>query len=280
MYSNRQNNGTGCRQNILFLLQNKMRFLGYIGKLGNMATPWGLLPKHYQLPAREIHFWLATLDPPPGENNYRELLPPLEIARADRFIFKKHRHRFARGRGILRQILGRYLNQRPQDLDFEYNARGKPFLKMPGQPALVFNVSHSEDRALFGFQWGGRLGVDIEKIELKRDFQGIAQRFFSWGEQKLLTKSPPGEQGRVFFKIWVLKEAFIKGIGEGLGFPLQDFQVGWNESKEAQLFKLPSDSPEQGQWNLKLLEVPGPFTAACAFSPAFQNFRFFHWEDS
>lgn len=245
-----------------------------------MTTSWGTPPKNYQLSPHEIHFWLAALDPPQGENNYRELLPAVEIARADRFIFKKHRHRFARGRGILRQLLAKYLNKKPQELDFEYNSRGKPFLKLAGGTPLVFNLSHSEDHALFGFQWGGRLGVDIEKIERKRDYQGIAQRFFSWGEQKLLTKFPPGDQGRVFYRIWVLKEAFIKGIGEGLGFPLQDFQVGWNERGEAQLLKLPPDSPEQGQWNLKLLEVPSSFTAACAFSPAFQDFRFFHWEDS
>jgi 4'-phosphopantetheinyl transferase len=51
----------------------------------------------------------------------------------------------------------------------------------------------------------------------------VAGRFFAPGEVRDLHALPAGEQTKVFFDYWTLKEAYIKARGFGLALPLGDF---------------------------------------------------------
>ena len=77
----------------------------------------------------DIHVWQAALDR--EENFLRQAeatLSPEEKARADRFHFANDRNRFVVARGLLRELLGRYLQQAPAALEFSYGQHGKPAL--------------------------------------------------------------------------------------------------------------------------------------------------------
>ncbi len=92
-----------------------------------------------------------------------------------------------------------------------FSERGKPYFTEGG---YHFNISHSKGLALCALS-DAPVGVDIEPI--KREFaekeEGIARRFFTEEERRLLATSP--DKGEAFTKIWVRKEAFVKRSGEG-----------------------------------------------------------------
>src|ERR1700754_4771221 len=142
----------------------------------------------------EIHVWRAWLDQPESQNVMLNILAPDEQARAARYHFQKDRLHYIIARGLLRTILSRYLNLRPEVLAFGYSAYGKPFLASPHGGDLRFNVSHSHGLALFAFARARDLGVDLEYIRPEVAGEQIAERFFSASEVASLRRLPSGAQ--------------------------------------------------------------------------------------
>ena len=87
------------------------------------------LPRSFQLAYGEVHIWCASLDVPP-ETSARlyATLTPDERTRSARFRFERDQQRFIVARGVLRDLLGRYLQTQPSQVSFVYNAFGKPDL--------------------------------------------------------------------------------------------------------------------------------------------------------
>ena len=72
---------------------------------------------------------------------YQHLLDCLstdERERAASFKFEGDQSVFVIARGILRHLLAAYLKQSPPDIDFTYNAYGKPLLKQPKQDNPIY----------------------------------------------------------------------------------------------------------------------------------------------
>ena len=69
---------------------------------------------------------------------------------------------------------------RPESVELVYGPRGKPALSRRfADYDLRFNVSHSEDVAVYAFALGREIGIDVEAIRVIRDADDIAARFFS-----------------------------------------------------------------------------------------------------
>lgn len=183
-----------------------------------------------QIADDEVHVWRARLDELP---DFLSALAPKEQSRANRFYRQQDRDRFARARGVLRNILARYTRIAPAELRFRYNSYGKPCLVGgDGPPAclLRFNLSHSHGLALYAIALGREVGVDVEYIRQEADLMKIAERFFSPREVTALRAMPPDLQIPGFFRCWTRKEAYLKGKGQGLFAPLkeQDDASAWH----------------------------------------------------
>src|ERR1039458_3159098 len=140
---------------------------------GGRSRLWHRSPMHLdpstdrELPENVVHVWRAGLDLSNARCEALDgLLSEEERARAARFYFEKDRRRYVAARGILRRLLAGYLSASPERLRFRYNGFGKPFLEHPDGSAIEFNVSHSQDAALFAFTRRRAIGVDIEQIRL------------------------------------------------------------------------------------------------------------------
>jgi 4'-phosphopantetheinyl transferase len=188
---------------------------------------WHLPPPLPTLSRDEVHVWRAKLDTPPSAVAPLEaLLASDERARADRFIFPNDRRRFVVGRAILRSIVGLYLGRAPSTVAFSYGSHGKPRLSEAAiAEGLSFNVSHSDDTALYAFADARELGIDIERLDRKVDVAGIAGQFFAPGEVAAIAAMPAERQHLRFFDFWTRKEAYVKALGQGLSIPLNEFDV-------------------------------------------------------
>jgi len=165
-----------------------------------------------------IHIWWALLDLPDSRNaTLAATLNAEETTRADR-LGGTRRQRFIATRGILRMLLGRYLDQRPEAVPCGRDPSGKPRLTDPEVlPKMHFSLSHSNEMALFGFCPNRIIGVDIEQIRPVDNWEAIAERLFSTAERMALREAEPSRRPTLFFRLWTMKEAWVKATGEGLG---------------------------------------------------------------
>src|SRR5438128_5817648 len=184
------------------------------------------LPSSFQLASDEVHSWCASLDVPP-ETSARlyATLTPDERTRSARFRFERDQQRFIVAHGVLRDLLGRYLQTQPDRISFVYNAFGKPDLSPEFGTRLKFNLSHSAGLALIAIATASDVGVDVEYIRAQSDYADIARHFFSAAECDYLIAVPSQLYPEAFFSCWTKKEAYVKACGEGLAIPLNSFSV-------------------------------------------------------
>ena len=192
-----------------------------------LANAWPDPPQEIDVKSGEIHLWSARLDRPVDFLGRCEaILSADERERAARFRAGTLRNRYIAGRGTLRILLGRYFEADPAELSLAYQSHGKPELDPPWKGRGVeFNVSHSGDVALFAFTRERPIGVDVEAIRPMENAAGLLERFFSAEEVAQWRQTPAERQGLVFFQGWTRKEAWLKAVGSGLSFPLDQFCV-------------------------------------------------------
>lgn len=237
---------------------------------------WGVPPELTELGENEIHVWRVHLDDCDEAVllRFEASLAPEETARANRFRFHGDRSAFVATRGILRELLGRYLKRAASQIELEYGPQGKPALRQDSSGKSVqFNVSHSHGVALLAFAIGRNVGVDVELVRPDFATQQIAERYFSAQEVSELRQLPPSVQDEGFFLCWTRKEAYIKARGEGLSIPLKSFQVSLTPGKPEHL-----QAPDSSQWNLRSLR-PGPrHVGALVGEGQDWHVRSWHWK--
>lgn len=101
----------------------------------------------------------------------------------------------------------------------EYGENGKPYLKDISE--VYFNLSHSEERVMCVIS-EKEVGCDVEKIR-DTDFR-IAGHFLTDEEQAFLEQANNLEEKKeLFFRLWTLKESFLKATGMGMKLSMKDF---------------------------------------------------------
>lgn len=240
-----------------------------------------------QLPVLEnnqVHVWRANLDLSDTELDYlTTFLSPDEITRANKFRFPYLQTRFTAARGILRQLLGHYLSLSPDKVEFQYSDRGKPQLSdLKSDRVLQFNISHSQEYALFGFTYQALIGVDIEYIREMSDALKIAERFFSAREYKLLQETVKEEQQALFFTLWTAKEAYLKAVGTGLSGSLDTVEIELDLQRNPCLQSIHGDRDVTVDWSLYPCLPAQDYLGAIAIktdkSP--KQINFWHWHQN
>lgn len=230
------------------------------------------IPMDFRLPAGVVHVWIADVNTLPPE-----ILSPLsgeERTRMARFSFAADRQRYGVARGLLRLLVGQYLNLSPETLAFQINAAGKPSIKDPVLNHLCqFNLSHSQHLALFAFTAGAPVGVDAEWIKPGFEFRDIVERFFFRAEKLTMEGLSEKEQVDWFFRQWTIKEAVLKAAGRGLGEGLD--QITFSDSGQGRGQAILGDDPAT-LYQIFHFTPEKNFTAALAvpFSPT--KIQYFH----
>lgn len=232
------------------------------------VDPLGLQP-------HQVDIWHISLDLLPATiKSLQSTLSADETQRAARFHFPADRDRYLTAHGCLRDILSRYLQCEPSQLNFCMSDYGKPALE---GHKLVFNLSHSGDFALIIVAQECRVGIDLERIRSDMEHEKIARRFFSTNEVTELMALPPEQKISGFFNCWTRKEAYIKAQGLGLSLPLDSFDVTLTPNQPAFLRATRPNPDEAARWTLISLEVDPGYTAAAAIEERNLNIRLWDW---
>ena len=218
-----------------------------------------------KLDTDQIHVWavrsLAESDCLPS---LYKTLSSDELDRASAFRFEKHKNHYIAARGLLRAILGGYLGKPAEAIGFRYGPQGKPFLRHAENSRLQFNLSHSEDCTVCAVTLDRELGIDVERIKELADMDSIAQRFFSPAEVADLRGVSSELRAQTFYNCWTRKEAYIKAVGSGLSFPLNQFRVSMLPGQPAALLSIQDTADSASCWSMHDLRLWDGFVAALA----------------
>jgi len=227
---------------------------------------WRRPRQHPVLVQGTVHIWRAALDA------LASATPPLldvltadEAQRAERYRFAGDRARFVATRGRLRILLGRYLGIAPSEIPLTYGPSGKPELATSDtRGRLHFNVSRSDDVALFAFALDRRVGVDVERVRPGVAAEPVVEHFFSPAEVAALRALPAASQAQAFFDGWTRKEAYVKATGRGIGDGFGDFTVSLRPDEPAAFCPTASGSEDVARWSLCALDPAPGYAAALA----------------
>lgn len=205
------------------------------------------------LDTSDVHLWLMSLNQPPREVEALQLLlSEEELIRTNRFRFETDRRTHIVSRGLLKRLLGVYLNIDPPLVRIAYNAFGKPSLTRGiRNRQLHFNLAHSGEFVLFGFTQHQELGVDLELLRASDGYmRSIANRFFAADERAMLNSVRKPELSRAFFRIWTRKEAYVKAIGQGVSYPFETFDVTFRSGQGFNYLSFEEANGESRVWSL------------------------------
>ena len=193
---------------------------------------------------------------------FETLLSQKEREKAEKFLREKERVSSILARGILRILLSKYSDENPQDIIFHYSDAGKPFI----DASIDFNLSHSGEWILLAFGTQRAVGIDIEKVNFKRNVLAVAERYFSSKEVECIKQSEnPIKQ---FFNFWAQKEAYIKACGSTLFQELSDCVVPLPTKNVPNL-------GTKGDWFFQTLEISPEYAAAVVTNRSFEQIKFY-----
>ena len=186
---------------------------------------WAPGPLQPQLGDGAVHVWRADLAAVAAD--LTDLLCEQERARAERILSESRGELWTRSRGLLRALLGRYLQQEPASLRFATGAHGKPTLSNGAAAELAFNLSHSGQLALYAFSAGPAVGVDIEVGRRSVEEIAVAHRWLGAAQARRLEALPPAIRRREFLRAWTRREAQLKCLGVGFGATPASAEEPW-----------------------------------------------------
>lgn len=191
-------------------------------------------------------------------------LTEAERAREARLIRPGGRERFVAARGLLREALAERLALAPAEVPIVPGPNGKPQLdRAAGHEDLRFNLSHSGEWALIALAEGREVGVDIEQHSERRDLDGLARRVLS--DTELVdwrAATTHDARTELFFALWTRKEAYAKGLGEGLGLAMRD--LTFEPAGEPGRWMVRVTGEPVAGWLVSDVEAPAGYSAALA----------------
>lgn len=138
----------------------------------------------------------------------------------DKREFHSHAHK------MLRECLRKKCIEYGEDTPIIKGRLGKP--SIADHPDIHYNLSHADGIAaciVSDFE----CGIDCENV---RDFRpNVMKRAFSENEREMVEKAPEGEKDLLFFRLWTLKEAYVKALGIGISYPMDTAEFSFDGEK-------------------------------------------------
>jgi len=173
------------------------------------------------------HIWLLKTDyldsDPANTRKMLTLLSSDEKSKYYAFKFTKDKALYLTAHYLKRRVLSlQYPEITPDRWRFTVNQYGKPFIQNKMARNMQFNLSHAQKLAAIFISNTDACGIDVEWTHRKINWRSLAQQCFHPKEYQRIRDT---SDSALFFQYWTLKEAYIKLLGKGLSFPLNEFFI-------------------------------------------------------
>lgn len=197
-----------------------------------------------------VNIYAADIGKLPDPKEFPELMEHLPEERKEKIMkYKQEQSRKqSLGAGLLLQQV--FIRHGVLAGEIYFGEHGKPEIA-----GLHFNLSHSQDMVVCAVS-EKPVGCDIEKI--KQAPKLIAERFFCENERKYLNTFEGIEKDSAFFRLWTMKESYMKMTGEGMHLGLDQFEMVFED--EVKVYR----EGEKCDCFVKEYEIPGYKLTVCA----------------
>ena len=190
------------------------------------AGPWPQV--HEQLRAHGhavVHTtWGEWLPAALTQPRLRRLLGRRDWARCRRIPDPTVRYRFVASRLLMKYTAAAALRTAPELLDVSYRLGGRPYLR--GFDQLDLSLTHTGELMAVGLSKDGRIGVDVEPADRRMRFELLQTQMCTPTEAAELAPLPQDEQSEQTLRLWTLKEAYTKALGQGMRLRFTEFGFG------------------------------------------------------
>ncbi len=156
------------------------------------------------------------------------------------------RRLFGLSRVLLKHALGAVIGAPADAVELAKRPVGGPYAR--GCDRIEVSLSHTDGLVMAGLTTLGAIGVDVERADrvLLRD--GMQDQICTPAELTALHRLPPSWRNDALVRLWTLKEAYGKAVGQGLRFSFREF--GFTPSPGTPLLAGPDGEPvEAGAWS-------------------------------
>ena len=114
-----------------------------------------------------------------------------------------------------------------KEIKYHYGINGKPYLI--GSKDIYFNLSHSNEAVICAVSLQ-EVGCDIERVS-DISFTAAGKFFCETEYEMIASQKTKEEKQNMFFRLWTLKESFIKLTGKGMGMSMKSFSIKFDTDK-------------------------------------------------
>ena len=182
-------------------------------------------------------------------SDYCKVISVERQARIALYRFDRDKVRSLTAELLLRYALEEQFGMDCHTITFRYTKNGKPLL---ANSNVYFNLSHSSDWVVCAVG-KNEIGIDVEELR-QTDYKDIYGAFAET-EIRLLNNLESNARGTTFYKLWTLKESYIKYCGTGLLYPFSNFSVDVQPDGEAKLIQTANGVADVRFYSRKLDEA-------------------------
>ncbi|WP_050514945.1 4'-phosphopantetheinyl transferase superfamily protein [Streptomyces rimosus] len=208
-------------------------------------------------------YWQQWLPAALADPELRNLLGSRDWQRFSGLTDPEARSRFAASRLMVRYAAGAALHVPPDSVELAYKPGGRPYLR--GCDQVDVSLSHTKDLMVVGLNRRGRIGVDTEVASRRVRYASVERQLCTPTERRHLTALPEPERERELLRIWTLKEAYTKALGQGMRMGFSQFGFG----PDGTTLRTP-DGREvgEGEWSFGTFWLPDSYLISVACQDA------------
>ncbi len=172
---------------------------------------------------------------------------------------------------LAKSILARCVRVAPADLVLRQDAHGRLVLstdqmRLPDEAVRIdFSLAHCENVLLLGLCRDGRIGVDLEILRAGAKLSAT-WHYLSPLERNGIEGLPPDDRPAALYKCWTAKEAFVKAVGLGVSFGLEQVETSTSASGRMAITRIKGSAQLACGWTLvhRMIEVADTEAIAAA----------------